>query len=113
MDWPSTARCRAHMPRPAPARRQRVSGSHGSVQEKELTKMKAAVFRGPGVVEVGERLDPVIEAPTDAVVRVVLACVCGSDLWYFRGESLHAVGSIGHEFIGVVEQIGADVDRLS
>ncbi|MGE5857054.1 MAG: zinc-binding dehydrogenase [Solirubrobacterales bacterium] len=75
--------------------------------------MKAAVFRGPGVVEVGERLDPVIEAPTDAVVRVVLACVCGSDLWYFRGESPHAVGSIGHEFIGVVEQVGADVDGLS
>lgn len=75
--------------------------------------MKAAVFRGPGVVEVGERPDPVIEAPTDAVVRVVLACVCGSDLWYFRGESPHAVGSIGHEFIGVVEQVGADVDGLS
>ena len=50
-----------------------------------------------------ERPDPVIEEPTDAVVRVVLACVCGSDLWYYRGESPHAVGSIGHEFIGVVE----------
>jgi threonine dehydrogenase-like Zn-dependent dehydrogenase len=41
---------------------------------------------------------------------VVLACVCGSDLWYFRGDSTHAVGSIGHEFIGVVEEIGADVE---
>jgi threonine dehydrogenase-like Zn-dependent dehydrogenase len=43
---------------------------------------------------------------------VVLACVCGSDLWYYRGESPHAVGSIGHEFIGVVEQIGTDVATL-
>ena len=49
--------------------------------------MKAAIFRGPGVVEIGERPDPAIEAPTDAIVRVMLACVCGSDLWYFREES--------------------------
>ena len=71
--------------------------------------MKAAIFSGPGAVEVGERPDPVIQEPTDAVVRVVLGCVCGSDLWYYRGESPHAVGSIGHEFIGVVEQIGDGV----
>ncbi len=71
--------------------------------------MKAAIFKGPGVVEIGERPDPVIQEPTDAVVRVVLGCVCGSDLWYYRGESAHAVGSIGHEFIGVVEQAGAEV----
>jgi threonine dehydrogenase-like Zn-dependent dehydrogenase len=38
-----------------------------------------------------------------------MACVCGSDLWYYRGESDHAVGSIGHEFIGVVEDVGRDV----
>jgi threonine dehydrogenase-like Zn-dependent dehydrogenase len=61
------------------------------------------------MVEIGERPDPVIQEPTDAVVRVVLGCVCGSDLWYYRGESAHAVGSIGHEFIGVVEQAGAEV----
>ena len=54
--------------------------------------MRAAVFNGPGSVEVADRPDPVIEEPTDAVVRVVLACVCGSDLWYWRGESDHAVG---------------------
>ena len=71
--------------------------------------MRAAIFNGPGSVEAGERPDPVIHEPTDAVVRVVLGCVCGSDLWYYRGESPHAVGSIGHEFIGIVEQAGADV----
>ncbi|GAB1645378.1 zinc-dependent alcohol dehydrogenase family protein [Krasilnikovia sp. MM14-A1259] len=75
--------------------------------------MRAAIFRGPGAVEVGERPDPVIQAQTDAIVRVVLACVCGSDLWYFRGESPHAVGSIGHEFIGVVEEIGGGIDTLA
>jgi threonine dehydrogenase-like Zn-dependent dehydrogenase len=75
--------------------------------------MRAAIFSGPRSIELGERPDPVIQAPTDAVVRVVLACVCGSDLWYYRGESPHAVGSIGHEFIGVVEQTGADVLTVS
>lgn len=75
--------------------------------------MRAAIFNGPGAVEVGERSNPVIQKPTDAVVRVVLGCVCGSDLWYYRGESPHAVGSIGHEFIGVVEQVGADVHEVS
>jgi len=53
--------------------------------------MRAAVFSGPGSVTVTDRPDPVIQEPTDAVVRVVLACVCGSDLWYWRGESPHRV----------------------
>ena len=75
--------------------------------------MRAALFRGPGDIGVGERPDPVIEAPTDAVVRVVLGCVCGSDLWYYRGVSDHAPGSIGHEFIGVVEDVGTEVTGLS
>jgi threonine dehydrogenase-like Zn-dependent dehydrogenase len=74
--------------------------------------MRAAIFEGPGAVAVGERPDPVIQEPTDAVVRVVLGSVCGSDLWYYRGDSPHAVGSIGHEFIGTVEQAGADVREV-
>ena len=75
--------------------------------------MRAAIFQGPKDITVGERPDPTIQEPTDAVVRVVLACVCGSDLWYYRGESDHAVGSIGHEFIGVVDDVGADVSGIS
>ena len=71
--------------------------------------MRAAIFNGPGSIVVGERPDPIIELPTDAIVRVVLACVCGWDLWYWRGVSSHAVGSIGHEFIGVVEAVGTEV----
>jgi threonine dehydrogenase-like Zn-dependent dehydrogenase len=75
--------------------------------------MRAAIFCGPHCITVGERPDPVVEAPTDAVVRVVLSCVCGSDLWYWRGESPHAVGSIGHEFLGVVGQLGAEVHGVA
>src|SRR3954447_4847218 len=75
--------------------------------------MRAAIFQGPKDITIGERPDPTIQESTDAVVRVVLACVCGSDLWYYRGESPHAVGSIGHEFIGVVEDIGDDVTGVA
>ena len=75
--------------------------------------MRAAVFNGPGSIGVIDRGEPVLEAPTDAIVRVVLACVCGSDLWYYRGESPHAVGTIGHEFIGVVEATGSQVSGVS
>jgi threonine dehydrogenase-like Zn-dependent dehydrogenase len=75
--------------------------------------MRAAVFNGPKDIDVADRPDPVVTAPTDAVVRVVLACVCGSDLWYYRGDSPHPVGSIGHEFIGVVEDVGAEVTNLT
>ncbi len=75
--------------------------------------MNATIYGGPYSIEVGERPDPVIVEPTDAVVRVVLGCICGSDLWYYRGESPHALGPIGHEFIGVVEDVGAEVQGIS
>jgi threonine dehydrogenase-like Zn-dependent dehydrogenase len=75
--------------------------------------MRAAVFNGPRSISVAERPDPVIAEPTDAVVRVVLACVCGSDLWYYRGESPFAPGPIGHEFVGVVEDVGAEVHDVA
>src|SRR6266566_351690 len=71
--------------------------------------MKAAIFNGKGKIELGERPDPKIQEPTDGIVRVVLGCVCGSDLWYYRGLSPHALGPIGHEFIGIVEEVGAEV----
>ena len=74
--------------------------------------MRAAIFNGPHRIDVGVRPDPAIAAPTDAIVRVVLGCVCGSDLWYYRGDSPHEPGPIGHEFVGVVEEVGADVRGL-
>jgi len=75
--------------------------------------MKAAIFRGEKNIELGERPDPQIQSPTDAIVRVVRGCVCGSDLWYYRGINTHKVGSIGHEYIGVIEAIGSDVTGLA
>jgi threonine dehydrogenase-like Zn-dependent dehydrogenase len=75
--------------------------------------MRAAVFNGPHAIEVAERPDPGIQAPTDAIVRVTLGCVCGSDLWYYRGDSPHEHGPIGHEFIGIVEDVGKDVRGLA
>jgi alcohol dehydrogenase len=75
--------------------------------------MKAAIFKGEKTIDVGERPDPQIQNPTDAVVRVVRGCVCGSDLWYYRGINPHKVGSIGHEYIGVVQAVGDDVTTLA
>lgn len=74
--------------------------------------MKATIFKGEKNVQLGERPNPKIQDPTDAIVRVVRGCVCGSDLWYYRGINPHKEGSIGHEYIGVVEEIGADVKDL-
>jgi threonine dehydrogenase-like Zn-dependent dehydrogenase len=75
--------------------------------------MRAAIFHEPRSVTAGDRRDPGIVEPTDAVVRVVLACVCGSDLWYYRGDSPFEPGPIGHEFIGVVDDIGAEVRSVA
>src|SRR3954447_4888315 len=74
--------------------------------------MKAAIFKGKGTIEVEERPKPTVSEPTDAVVRVVLACVCGSDLWFYRGISDLPHGGVGHEFIGVVDEVGSDVSEL-
>jgi threonine dehydrogenase-like Zn-dependent dehydrogenase len=71
--------------------------------------VRAAIFNEPGSITVGDRPDASIIDATDAVVRVVQACVCGSDLWYYRGETPFEAGPIGHEFIGVVEDVGAEV----
>jgi len=75
--------------------------------------MRAAVFNEPRSITVADRPDPVIKDPTDAIVRVVLSCVCGSDLWYHRGDSPFEPGPIGHEFIGVVEDVGAAVRTVA
>jgi alcohol dehydrogenase len=74
--------------------------------------MKAAIFKGKGNIVIEDRPKPTIKEPTDAVVRVVLTCVCGSDLWFYRGLTLHPEGSVGHEFIGVVDDVGSEVKTL-
>lgn len=71
--------------------------------------MKAAIFKGKGSIAVEDRPKPAVIEPTDAIVRVVLACVCGSDLWFYRGISEISHGGVGHEFIGVVDEVGSAV----
>lgn len=72
--------------------------------------MKAIVYHGERDVRVETVPDPSLKEPTDALVRVVNAAICGSDLWPYRGISNPTPGSrIGHEFTGVVEAVGAAV----
>src|SRR5436190_18564626 len=77
--------------------------------------MRGAVMHGPGDVRVEERDDPRIVDPTDAVIRVSAACVCGSDLWPYRGIG---VGDdawpmpMGHEYVGIVEEVGDEVATI-
>lgn len=75
--------------------------------------MRATVMYAAGDVRVEDRPDPVIEQPTDAVVRVVRSCVCGSDLHYFHKlERTESGRTTGHEFIGIVEAVGAAVTAV-
>jgi hypothetical protein len=72
--------------------------------------MRATVINGPGDIRVENVPDPAVRNPTDAVVRTLMACICGSDLWPYRGENKVEPGDrIGHEFLGVVEAVGAEV----
>lgn len=67
----------------------------------------------PRDVRVEERADPVIKAPTDAVIRVTAACICGSDLWPYRGtDAVTEPMPMGHEYVGVVEQVGEEVSNV-
>ena len=77
--------------------------------------MRAVMMYGPGDVRVEERDAPEIVETTDAVIRLAATCICGSDLWPYRGaEALAATPQpMGHEYIGVVEQIGSDVQNVA
>jgi threonine dehydrogenase-like Zn-dependent dehydrogenase len=75
--------------------------------------MRATAIYGPRDIRLDTVPDPVIKEPTDAVVRVVAACICGSDLWAYRGVATRQPGQrIGHEFVGVVEETGAAVGTV-
>ncbi|WP_377268798.1 zinc-dependent alcohol dehydrogenase family protein [Peterkaempfera sp. SMS 1(5)a] len=75
--------------------------------------MRATVIHGPNDIRVEEVPDAAVRHPTDAVVRVVLACICGSDLWAYRGVAARQPGQrIGHEFLGVVEEVGSEVSGV-
>ncbi len=74
--------------------------------------MRGVMMHAPGDVRVEDRPDPAIEEPTDAIIRVTAACICGSDLWPYRGAEPVHDAPMGHEYIGIVEQIGPDVRNL-
>jgi threonine dehydrogenase-like Zn-dependent dehydrogenase len=74
--------------------------------------MRAVVMEAPGVVHVTDRDDPRIIDPTDAIIRLTATCICGSDLWPYRGVEPVDHTPMGHEYVGIVEEIGADVKTI-
>ncbi|MDU5333179.1 zinc-dependent alcohol dehydrogenase family protein [Enterococcus sp.] len=75
--------------------------------------MKVATFIEPGKMEVQDAPKPTIIKETDAIIKIIRACVCGSDLWWFRGISKRELNShAGHEAIGIVEEVGSAVTAV-
>jgi threonine dehydrogenase-like Zn-dependent dehydrogenase len=75
--------------------------------------MRGVILHAPGDVRVEQRGDPKIEQPTDAIIRLAATCVCGSDLWPYRGiETVDGPAPMGHEYAGVVEEVGGDVQTI-
>jgi alcohol dehydrogenase len=75
--------------------------------------MRAATYHGPGDIRVESVPDPELESPRGAIVRVTHTAICGSDLWFYRGESDRETPSrVGHEPMGIVEEVGEDVVSL-
>ena len=75
--------------------------------------MKGAVLYAPGDVRLEERDDPKIANPTDAIIRLSASCVCGSDLWSYRGiNPVDQPTPMGHEYCGIVEEVGSDVSNV-
>ena len=75
--------------------------------------MRGAILHAPGEVRVEDRDRPTIVEPTDAIIRLSAACVCGSDLWPYRGiETYDGPIPMGHEYVGIVEEVGDQVSAI-
>ncbi|MCQ9165931.1 MULTISPECIES: zinc-dependent alcohol dehydrogenase family protein [unclassified Arthrobacter] len=74
--------------------------------------MRGVVMHAPGDVRVEDRPNPTIQEPTDAIIRITATCVCGSDLWPYRGAEPVEDTPMGHEYIGIVEQTGQAVTEI-
>src|SRR4051812_28945697 len=75
--------------------------------------MRGAVLYAPYDIRVDERPDPRIVDPTDAVIRLAATCICGSDLWPYRGvETVNGPSPMGHEYVGIVEEVGSAVTTV-
>src|SRR5512132_3312906 len=76
--------------------------------------MRGAVLHAPGDVRVEDREDPTIIEPTDAILRLSATCVCGSDLWPYRGiEPVQGPSPMGHESVGIVQEVGSQVSTIT
>jgi threonine dehydrogenase-like Zn-dependent dehydrogenase len=75
--------------------------------------MRGAVMYAPGDVRVEDRDDPKLVEPTDAIIRLAATCVCGSDLWPYRGvDAVEGPSPMGHEYAGVVWEVGGQVTTI-
>src|SRR5881296_2641981 len=75
--------------------------------------MRGAVLYAPRDVRFEEREEPRITKPTDAIIRLSATCVCGSDLWPYRGiDPVHGPAPMGHEYVGIVEEVGPSVTTI-
>jgi threonine dehydrogenase-like Zn-dependent dehydrogenase len=75
--------------------------------------MQATVLYGARDVRFEDRADPAIVEPTDAVIRLPVRCICGSDLWPYRGiQPVSSPSAMGHEYCGFVEEVGRDVTSV-
>ncbi|MFC4615711.1 zinc-dependent alcohol dehydrogenase family protein [Cellulomonas algicola] len=74
--------------------------------------MRAVVMHSPGDVRVDETERPTIVEPTDAILRLAATCICGSDLWPYRGTDQVDHQPMGHEYVGVVEEVGSAVTHV-
>jgi threonine dehydrogenase-like Zn-dependent dehydrogenase len=75
--------------------------------------MRGAVLYAPGDVRVQDRDDPKLVEPTDAIIRLSATCVCGSDLWPYRGvEAVDGPSPMGHEYAGIVQEVGSEVQNI-
>jgi threonine dehydrogenase-like Zn-dependent dehydrogenase len=75
--------------------------------------MRGAVLHAPGDVRIEQLDDPKIIEPTDAVIRIAATCVCGSDLWDYRGiNPVTGPTPVGHEYCGIVEEVGSEVTAI-
>jgi threonine dehydrogenase-like Zn-dependent dehydrogenase len=75
--------------------------------------MKATVLYGPRDIRFEERYEPKILQPTDAIIRLSATCVCGSDLWPYRGlQAIKQPQAMGHEYCGIIEEVGSVVKTV-
>jgi threonine dehydrogenase-like Zn-dependent dehydrogenase len=75
--------------------------------------MLATILHGPGDVRVENVPEPSIEQPTDAIIRLSATCICGSDLWPYRGVDIYDKPvPMGHEYVGIVQEVGSEVKDI-